>query len=127
MDPICVDIVEYRRVGRGAAFEFLCVFKNKRIQKDPGPGKGVWLPYLDVINSVTIENKLKDVGWRIDDHYDNYYSDTESIWDGDGDSCDEEYKARLKRRGAPRIIKKTRRRLSSAATTSGSKRRRSGC
>lgn len=99
-DPKCVNITFHRRTGKGACFEFLCILKGK-LEADKGTG--FWLSYLDVQDSASTKAMLNSKNWRMADHFENY-TDGEDVWDEDGDSADESYRARVRRRGVARKI-----------------------
>jgi hypothetical protein len=104
VDPVCLNISYYRRTGKFARFEFLCTLRCQNIKEDHGIC--IWLSFLDVQSSPSTRDMLNKKKWRMSEHY-SHYTDGEDIWDEDGDSCDENYRLRMARRGFPRKITTT--------------------
>jgi hypothetical protein len=97
----CVNITHYRRFGRRACFEFLCVLQTGAGQRT------VWVKYLDAMQQESIRIFLVErKQWTMPQHF-REYSDTESIWDDDRAS-DPERQARIGRRGGAKRLRKPR-------------------
>ena len=97
LEPVCVDITHYRRVGRGAKYEFLCELRSAVIADDKP--MAVWIKYLDLVQVPTGHAKLIELNWRMC-AMNADFSDDEDVWNSDFDSCDEALMERRQRRGS---------------------------
>lgn len=101
--PKCHNVVEYRRVGKKALYEFKFILSSGTIKKDPPAA--FWLPYAAVRGEFPDAfAMLQKKGWRMSDYW-SEYSDGEDVWDSDVETDDDEdLVLRRERRGSSHPI-----------------------
>lgn len=106
LDPRCKGITHYRRCGRHALYEFLCLLSSREAPEQVAP---FWVSYVNLCALPEARAHLDAKGWFMRDYF-KVYSDGEEVWDSGGDSCDEQLAERRRTRGRPHELVKVRQR-----------------